>query len=354
MQFISNVTPRTFASVLSLRSIRVSALRGFRQMSNYRIPNNNPFVSPAMLVAIGGLTAFAYVWKKSNTCTTANCQAGLEVKAGKFDGKVVLITGAAGDIGGTAAKKFVEEGATVILSDLPRTESILKAKRDELSMLGGVEPIIISADVTNEKNVMEMVEKVMKTTGRIDIFFNNAGVQGELCPIQEQSASEFSRVTNVNIYGVFLCLKYVSQAMIKQKKGGAIVNSASVAGLIGPANMAAYAASKFAVVGMTKTAAKDLAPYGIRVNAVAPGILEGRLWTTQVKGNARCRKRARGDSSEITASDIQEQEERMITSTPLRRLGNLSEVASVVAFLSSNDASYMSGVTLPIDGGRIP
>ena len=306
----------------------------------------------------GCVTLFSvYVWKKvvgGSLHSTASCESNAKNKGGKFSGKVVLITGAAGDIGGATATRFACEGATVILSDLPQTASVLKAKSDELRALGAVEPIIIPADVTDEQDVIGMVSIASDKAGRIDILFNNAGLQGELCPIHKQQDNEFKRVTNVNIYGVFLCLKYVSRAMIAQKTGGVIINSASLAGLLGPANMAAYAASKFAVVGMTKTAAKDLAPYGIRVNAVAPGLLEGRLWTTQVKGNALCRKRAQGDNTEVTPEDICKEEERMISKTPLKRLGKLSEVASVVAFLSSDEASYLSGVTLPIDGGRLP
>lgn len=308
--------------------------------------------SPMLIaVGVGGLTAFIYIWRKSYT---AVCLAEPEFKPGRFTGKVVLITGAAGDIGGATAKQFADEGAMVILADLPQTESILKKKQHELSITAAVKPMIQLADVTKEEDVVGMVDCVKTRTGRIDIFFNNAGIQGDLLPIQEQGNEEFKRVTNVNIYGVFLCLKYVSQAMIAQKSGGVIVNAASLAGLLGPSNMAAYAASKFAVVGMTKSAAKDLAPYGIRVNAIAPGILEGRMWTTQVKGNAQCRKRAQGNYSDVTEKEIQEQEERMISSTPLKRLGKLSEVATVVTFLSSNDASYLSGVVLPIDGGRLP
>ncbi len=224
----------------------------------------------------------------------------------------------------------------------------------ELSLLSSIEPIIITADVTVEVDVKRMVENVMKVAGHIDIFFNNAGIQGELCPLQEQSAAIFKHVSNVNIFGVFLCLKYVSQAMIEKKTSGVIVNTASLAGILGPANMIAYSASKFAVVGMTKTAAKDLALYGIRVNAIAPGIIEGHMWTTQVRGNALCRKLAERDNTDVTLADVRAQEETMISMTPLKRLGSLSEVALVVTFLSSDDASYISGVTLPIDGGRLP
>lgn len=347
--------------------VRASSWVPFRQLSNHwfrgAAKTKLPRVWPTILVSIGGLIAYSnYAWNKRtnqssqwfNLGTAVSCQTQPKVKTKRFSGKVVLITGAAGDIGGATAKRFVEEDAQVILSDLPVAESKLKLLQDELSTLGSVKPMIITADVTDEEHVKEMVKKVMETAGHLDVFFNNAGVQGELRPLHEQSVSIFRHITNVNICGAFICLKYVSQAMIEQKTGGSIVNTASLAGLLGPANMAAYAASKFAVVGMTKTAAKDLARYNIRVNAIAPGIIEGRMWGTQVKGNALCRKRAEGDNSDVTLADIQAQEERMISGTPLKRLGKLPEVASVVAFLSSNDASYLSGITLPIDGGRLP
>ena len=271
----------------------------------------------------------------------------------RFTGKVALVTGAAGDIGGAAAKRFSNEGATVILVDLPLMKDVLKTKCVELKQQGAFDAFFVTADVTKEDEVVKMVASAREKAGHIDYFFNNAGIQGELCPLTEQRDKEFQSVMNVNIYGVFLCMKYVSQAMVADGVGGVIVNTASLAGLLGPANMTAYTASKFAVVGMTKTASKDLARHGIRVCAIAPGILEGRMWNSQVKGNAACRKRLRGDTTEVTALEIGEQEERMINGTPLKRLGQLSEVASVVAFLCSEDASYLTGVTLPIDGGRI-
>lgn len=271
----------------------------------------------------------------------------------RFTGKVVLITGAAGDIGAATAKRFAHEGATVILVDLPSTKNILEAKCIELKEKAASDVFFVTADVTKEEEVIKMVESVRERAGPINCFFNNAGVQGRLCPLHEQKEEDFQLVSDVNIRGVFLCLKYVSQAMMADKAGGVIVNTASLAGLIGPANMAAYVASKFAVVGMTKTAAKDLAQHGIRVCAIAPGLLEGKMWSTQIKGNAECQKRSHGDTSEVTIQEIKEQEARMINGTPLKRLGELSEVASVVAFLCSDDASYVTGVVLPVDGGRL-
>ena len=271
-----------------------------------------------------------------------------------FKDKTVVITGGAGDIGINTASAFAHKGATVVLVDLPHTESDLSAKCKELVKTGAPSAEYVTCDVTKEEDVKSMVKSITDKVGRIDIFFNNAGVQGTLRPLHQQDDKEFRKVVDVNIYGVFLGMKYVSKAMIESGKGGVIVNTASLAGLLGPANMAAYAASKFAVVGMTKTAAKDLAMHGIRVCAIAPGILEGKMWGTQIRGNALCRKRIQGDLTEVTEEEVKAQETRMIEGTPMKRLGKLSEVAAVVLFLSSDEASYLTGLTVPIDGGRIP
>jgi len=346
MNFCLFVPRKPFVSALLDGSRTLSSLGRFHIKSGHRL-----FFSVVGVTGLSCIVAKLYLSSRNKAyCRDSSVSIN---NTGRFAGKVVLITGAAGDIGGAAADRFAREGALVVLSDLKQAEGKLLEKCHQLKGHGAT-PIVLPADVTNEEDVKNMVDRIIRDVGRIDVLFNNAGIQGDLFPLHKQDNQRFKKVTEVNIYGVFLCLKYVSQAMINKGTGGVIVNSASVAGIQGPANMVAYAASKFAVVGMTKTASKDLAPYGIRVNAIAPGILEGRLWGTQVEGNARCRKLAAGDNSEVTAKDIQEQEERMINGTPLKRLGQLEEVASVVTFLSSDDSSYLSGVTLPVDGGRIP
>lgn len=153
---------------------------------------------------------------------------------------------------------------------------------------------VLTADVTKTEDVQAMVADTVKDCGRIDCFFNNAGIQGELLPLHEQTEENFQKTLQVNLMGVFLGMKYVSLAMIAAGGGGVIVNTASLAGLVGPPNMAVYAASKFGVVGLTKTGAKDLGSHNIRVCAVAPGLIEGRLWHRQVKGQAVLRKRLQG------------------------------------------------------------
>ena len=267
--------------------------------------------------------------------------------------KSVLITGAAGDIGGATATAFAIKGATVILVDLPSTQDLLEKKCEELMAKGAKKAVFKTADVTRVEDVQQMTEFAVANAGRIDCFFNNAGVQGEFQPLHKQTIESFQKVMNVNIYGAFLGMKYVSQAMIESGGGGVIVNTASLAGMLGPPNMAAYTASKHAVVGMTKTAAKDLAPHSIRVCAISPGIVEGKMWYSQIKGQVECRKRLAGDNTDVTAEELKEREQRMIDDTPMKRLGQLSEVASVVVFLCSDKASYLTGTVVPIDGGKL-
>jgi len=270
-----------------------------------------------------------------------------------FANKCVLITGGAGEIGSSVALAFAKESAKVVLVDLPQTEAVLKEKCGTLVKAGAEQASYITGDVTVVDDVKHVVEETVRHSGSIDVFFNNAGIQGTLRPLAEQDDKTFKKVLDVNIYGVYLGMKYVSKAMQESNNGGVIVNTASVAGLEGPANMSAYAASKFAVVGMTKSAAKDLARHGIRVCAIAPGILEGKMWGTQIYGNVECRKLIEGDSSPITKAELEEQEARMIGTNPIQRLGKMSEVAAVGKFLCSDDASYLTGVVVPIDGGRL-
>lgn len=332
------------------RSCRRYSADSFNKVINSRVSFR--FANALYVGLIGSIVL--YVVRKRGKKRRNEEQAALGGAILRFESKTVIITGGAGDIGMSTALAFAREGANVFLVDLPQTEDDLKDKCKELEKVGARVAKYVMCDVTNDEDVEKMVKSVTDVVGHINFFFNNAGLQGTLRPVQLQDDKEFKKVTDVNIYGVFLGMKYVSRAMIESGNGGVIVNTASLAGLMGPENMAAYAASKFAIVGMTKTAAKDLAAHGIRVCAVAPGILEGKMWDTQVRGNAKCRKLIQGDESDVTEEDIRNQEARMIEGTPMKRLGKLSEVASVVTFLCSKDASYLTGVTVPIDGGRVP
>lgn len=213
----------------------------------------------------------------------------------QFAGKTVLITGAAGDIGSATAEAFARKSARLVLVDLPATASRLEEKKKVLESAGAAGVHVIPADVTSSDAVKEVVRETVGMCGRVDCFFNNAGIQGEILPLHKQSVEMFRRTIDVNVMGVFHGLKYVAQAMVEAGVGGVIVNTASLAGVEGPPNMAAYAASKFAVIGMTKSAAKDLGPHGIRVCAIAPGLLEGKMWTSQVKGKALHRRKFDGE-----------------------------------------------------------
>lgn len=178
--------------------------------------------------------------------------------------------------------------------DLPIAQAKMEKNGEVLLKDGASSVLIVTADMTKPTEVQEMVDKVVTEYGRIDCFFNNAGIQGELKPIHEQSIDKFQQTLNVNTFGVFLGMKYVSLAMIKSKTGGVIVNTSSVTGKVGPPNMAAYSASKFGVLGLTRTGAQDLSRYNIRVCAIAPGLLEGGMWKTQVKGRVLARKKITG------------------------------------------------------------
>ena len=312
-----------------------------------RLPFN--LATGLSVIVIGSV--LYYVAKKRNSRKYAS-RSRARTNPG-MEGKSVLITGGAGDIGSVTATAFARQGAIVVLADLPSTQEMMERKCQELIVEGAKNAVYITADVTKVEDVQQMTEFAVANAGRIDCFFNNAGIQGEFQPLHKQSIESFQKVINVNIYGAFLSMKYVSQAMIESGGGGVIVNTASLAGMIGPPNMSAYTASKHAIVGMTKVAAKDLATHGIRVCAISPGIIEGKMWHSQVKGQAKCRKRLTGDNTEVTTEEFKEMEQKMMDGTPMKRLGKLAEVASVVLFLCSNEASYLTGVVVPIDGGRL-
>ena len=262
--------------------------------------------------------------------------------------KVALLTGAAGDIGSATATRLCSDGCIVVLTDLASKSDDLRRLRERLLESNPPARILtIPADVTEEDDVKKLISQTVTKFGKIDFLFNNAGIQGPFAPTDKYPSDAFAQIMKINVHGVFLCLKYASEAMIASGNGGVIVNTASLAGLVGPTNMVAYASSKHAVVGMTKSAAKDLARHGIRVCAIAPGILEGKMWDSQVKGQARCRAPAESEDEMIRS-----QATSMLNGTPMKRLGRLDEVSSVVSFLFSDDASYMTGTITNIDGGR--
>lgn len=229
-------------------------------------------------VAVTITGAFLYAKKKYFGFHELHCVEEKKDLVRKFEGKTVLITGAAGDVGSTTARAFSEQGARVVLCDLAATEPKLKELTRELLLLGSPAVIYASLDVTRVEDVKKCVELAVKEFGSIDILFNNAGICCDvLSPVQSADEVVFKQTQDVNVYGVFLMMKYVSHKMIESGKGGAIVNMASIAGLKGGDLVFSYVASKFAVTGMTRAAAKSLAKHNIRVNAVAPYFIKGSL-----------------------------------------------------------------------------
>lgn len=259
----------------------------------------------------------------------------------KFNGKVCLITGAGGNIGLATALRLAEEGTAIALLDMNR-EALEKAEASVREK--GVEARSYVCDVTSEEAVIGTVDSVVRDFGKIDFLFNNAGYQGAFAPVQDYPSDDFARVLTINVTGAFHVLKAVSRQMITQNYGR-IVNTASMAGVKGPPNMAAYGASKGAIIALTETAALDLAPYNIRVNAISPGYMgPGFMWERQVELQAKV-------GSQYFSTDPKVVAQQMIGSVPMRRYGDINEIPGVVAFLLGDDSSFMTGVNLPIAGG---
>ncbi len=252
----------------------------------------------------------------------------------KFVDKVVVITGAAGGIGRASAVRFAVEGAAIVAVDL--AEQALEGTVAAVEDAGG-RALGVAADVTDASQVEGYVRAGVEEFGGIDVLFNNAGTEGTLTTLEEYPEDTFDQVIDVNLKGVWLGMRYAADAL-RQRGGGAIVNTASIAGLMGTPGLIAYGASKHAVVGMTKTAALELAPAGIRVNAVCPSPIETRMM--------------RSIEARISPDDPEAAKKTTTKQLPLGRYGEPEEVADLVVFLCSDQASYINGSIIPIDGGR--
>ncbi|KJC35404.1 oxidoreductase [Bradyrhizobium sp. LTSP885] len=251
----------------------------------------------------------------------------------RLDGRVAVVTGAAGVIGTATLHLFAARGARIVAVD--RREADLKAAIKALP--ASAEALAVAADVTSEDEVKEYVRSAVDRFGAIDAFYNNAGIEGDIKPIQDYSLESFRRVLDVNVVGVFLGMKHVLPVMLKQNKGS-IINTASIAGLMGSPMIAVYSASKHAVIGLTKSAAWECTGTGVRVNCVCPGMIDSRMLSTILQG------RSGGNAPPPV--------EKIVDRIPARRLGLATEVASIVAFLASDEASYVSGSAYTVDGGR--
>ena len=250
----------------------------------------------------------------------------------RFENKVVIITGAAGGIGKEIARKLAGEGAKLTLVDL--NEVILKALSQELN-LSEDRVLLVKADVSKEEEVKNYVDQTMIKFGRIDGFANNAGVEGPAKAIEDITEKDFDFVYNINVKGAFYGLKYVMPIM-KQQKAGTIVNTASVAGLIGSPNMMLYNSSKHALMGINKVAALEAAPFNVRVNTVNPGVIN-----TQMMRNIE---------SKVAPGAAEAAQAAYNDAVPMKRYGEPEEVANVITFLLSDEATYVSSSSFTIDG----
>ncbi|MET4038005.1 NAD(P)-dependent dehydrogenase (short-subunit alcohol dehydrogenase family) [Bradyrhizobium sp. JR7.2] len=245
-----------------------------------------------------------------------------------FSGQAALVTGASSGMGLATAEAFSNSGAAVVLADI--NEEALRATAEKLTSAGR-KVLTVVCDVSDEAQVAPMIERTVTHFGRLDMAFNNAGIQVPPSDAADETAENFDRVNGINLRGVWACMKHELQQMRTQGRG-AIVNCSSLGGLVGLPSRAAYHASKHGVIGLTRSAAMEYAPRGIRINAICPGTINTPIVSDMLAEQADAMKEIMRDQ-------------------PIGRLGESDEIAAAVLWLCSPGASFVLGVALPVDGG---
>jgi len=254
----------------------------------------------------------------------------------RFENKVVIITGAGSGLGQASALQVAKEGAKLSLIDL-NNKGLEETKKLILESVPDADLLLITADVSKEEDVKNYVKQTVDTFGKIDGFFNNAGIEGKQNLTEDYGSDEFSKVVSINLNGVFYGMKYVLEIM-KNQGFGSIVNTASVGGIRGVGNQSGYAASKHGVVGLTRNSGIEYGQFGVSIKAIAPGA----IMTPMVEGSLK----------QMDPDNWEEVGKQFVEPNPMKRFGKPEEVGYLVAFLLSDQANFINAAVIPIDGGQ--